>query len=133
MSTMAPHDYFERVVIPHPNFEVLAFAIPSETPVRGNAMASDDDAFDREVEDRILAALNGGDWRAWFDVVVVARFDYGPGFIEASEYLGACSYSESDKDALLQAVTDHGLEKEAVLALKEKLADLKAALAEAGV
>lgn len=42
--------------------------------VRGNAMASGDDEFDREVEDEILARLERGDVWAWAAVTVCARW-----------------------------------------------------------
>jgi hypothetical protein len=126
-------EYFEKLEVPHPKFKVWAYAIPSDVEVRGNAMASDDDAFDKDVEDRILADLDRGIWRAWFDVKVTASFSYGEGFIEAHGYLSACSYADSDADALGQVVDDHGLAKYAVEALEKKLAALKTALAEAGV
>jgi hypothetical protein len=127
---VARFEYFEKLEIPHPKFKVWAYAIPCDLEVRGNAMASDDDAFDKEVEDKILADLDRGVWRAWFDVQVTASFSYGEGFIEAHEYLVACSYadSDSDADALGQVVDDHGLSRGVVEALEKKLAALKAAL-----
>lgn len=62
-------------------------------PVRGNAMASGDDAFDKEVEDEIIARANDGDPWAWctIEVVGVVKTPDG-GEISSSEYLGCCSY-----------------------------------------
>ena len=60
-----------------------------DTPVRGNALASGDDANDRECEDEILARLNDGDVWAWACVEVRAH----RGDFHASSYLGACSYA----------------------------------------
>lgn len=62
-------------------------------PVRGNALASDDDAEDRAEEDRILAELDGGNSWAWCGVRVRAW----AGDVYGEDYLGACSY-ESEED-----------------------------------
>ena len=64
-----------------------------DCPVRGNALASGDDAYDKKVEDEILERLDNGDVWAW--AVVEVRAGYGD--LSASDYLGACSY-ESEKD-----------------------------------
>ncbi len=61
-----------------------------DTAVRGNAMASGDDAADREVEDAILARLEDGDAWAWCVVRVTASVD---GF-EGADYLGACCFED---------------------------------------
>ncbi len=64
-----------------------------DTPVRGNALASGDDAEDKACEDAILARLDSGDVWAWALVVVVAEL---AGF-RGTDSLGACSYtSEAD-------------------------------------
>ena len=62
---------------------------PDETPVRGNALASGDDAEDRKCEDEIIARLERGDVWAWACVRVVATCN---GFRGESHYLGGCSY-----------------------------------------
>jgi hypothetical protein len=61
-----------------------------DIPVRGNAMASGDDAYDKEVEDEIIRRLEGGDVWAWAKVEVRATYKglYG------SAFLGACSYKD---------------------------------------
>ncbi|MHC4121721.1 MAG: hypothetical protein ACYSWO_29975, partial [Planctomycetota bacterium] len=61
--------------------------------VRGNAMCSGDDDFDREVEDTIIDRLDGGDVWAWATVRVVARYD-GIDDIEGDDYLGCCNYAD---------------------------------------
>lgn len=63
-----------------------------DIPVRGN-FASGDDAADKELEDSIIARLNGGDLWAWCCVKVTAKWKGWKGV----DYLGACSY-ESEKD-----------------------------------
>lgn len=61
--------------------------------VRGNAMASGDPEFDREVEAKIIAQLDGGNPWAWCTVRVTAVYKSFRG----TDYLGACSYkSEED-------------------------------------
>lgn len=61
-----------------------------DTPVRGNAMASGEDALDKEVEDEILERLERGDVWAWCCVEVKATACG----LSASDYLGGCSYSD---------------------------------------
>ena len=63
-----------------------------DLPVRGNAMASGDDAFDREVEDGVLARLDAGDVWAWASVEVTAEWEG----VTGRDYLGACSYASED-------------------------------------
>lgn len=59
-------------------------------PVRGNAIASGDDATDKAVEDEIIERLDNGDTWAWCTVCVVAE----AGGAEGRAYLGACSYKD---------------------------------------
>lgn len=68
---------------------------PEDAPVRGNAMASGDDAFDREVEDAILARLEAGDQWAWCGVVVTASVEVEGETFEGRDTLGSCSYSNA--------------------------------------
>jgi hypothetical protein len=56
--------------------------------VRGNALASGDDAEDKACEDEILRRLDAGDVWAWACVTVKASWR---GFVGA-DTLGACSY-----------------------------------------
>ncbi len=62
---------------------------PEFTPVRGNAMASGDDAADKECEDEILDALANGFVWSWCTVKVTASWKEWAGF----DYLGCCSYA----------------------------------------
>lgn len=64
-----------------------------DVPVRGNALASGDDALDKECEDKIIERLNQGDLSAWFCAKVTAECF---GFKE-STYLGACSYDSFEQ------------------------------------
>lgn len=75
------------------SYEIECF--PEDTDVRGNAMASGDDDYDREVEDSILADLSdGNDW-AWCTVRVTARYD-GVDCAVGQDYLGCCSYASRE-------------------------------------
>ena len=60
--------------------------------VRGNAIASGDNATDKAVEDEIIKRLDNGDTWAWCSVCVVAE----AGGVEGRAYLGACSYKDEE-------------------------------------
>jgi hypothetical protein len=72
-------------------FRILAEQDAAE--VRGNALASGDDAEDKAAEDEILARLDRGDVWAWASVTVEARY-HG---LVGRDYLGCCNYA-SEKD-----------------------------------
>lgn len=61
-----------------------------DMPVRGNAMASGDNALDKQVEDEILARLDRGDTWAWCCVEVIAKFRS----LQARTFLGGCCYRD---------------------------------------
>lgn len=63
---------------------------PEDMPVRGNAIASGDDDFDKKVEDELIERLDNGDLWAWCCVEVVAEY----GGFTGSAYLGGCSYKD---------------------------------------
>lgn len=67
-----------------------------DIPVRGNAMASGDDAFDKEVEDKILRDIEDGDVWAWAAVTVTATYDGIPG-VAGSDHLGAVSEDNEER------------------------------------
>jgi len=68
---------------------------PEDLPVRGNAMASGDDAADRATEDAILADLDAGNQWAWCSVCVRVAWTAPSGrTYHASSHLGACSYTD---------------------------------------
>jgi hypothetical protein len=60
--------------------------------VRGNCMASGDDAVDKAQEDDIISRLeDGNDW-AWCTVAVTVS----DGDAEGVAYLGGCSYADAE-------------------------------------
>ncbi len=67
-------------------------AEPESIPVEGNACASGDDDFDREVEHNILCRLQQGDLWAWAAVTVVVSW----GRFEGRAHLGCCSYADEE-------------------------------------
>lgn len=78
--------------------------------VRGNAMASGDNAADKECEDAIIARLEAGDLWAWCCVEVRATYKGH----EASDTLGCCSYiDEKDfrSDAYFKDMCNTALER----------------------
>jgi len=72
---------------------IITLAEPDPIPVEGNACASGDEAFDREVEQGILARLEQGDVWAWAAVTVIVA--WGP--FCARSHLGCCSYADEDE------------------------------------
>jgi hypothetical protein len=87
--------------------------LPEDIPVRGNALASGDDAEDKACEDEILARLDSGDPWAWCCVKVTATLECkapqyevghtskGPCYrmptdvsLVGVDYLGGCSYRD---------------------------------------
>ena len=67
---------------------------PEDMEVRGNAICSGDDDFDREVEDGIISRLEEGDLWAWCTVKVTARYR-GVRGLKGVAWLGGCSYLDS--------------------------------------
>jgi hypothetical protein len=63
-----------------------------DTPVRGNALASGDDAADKECEDKIIEGLKRGDDWHWALVEVRAIISSGGQRFMGRATLGACSY-----------------------------------------
>lgn len=84
-----------RKLIPEAYPEGVTFTITVEqddTPVRGNAMASGDDAADRECEDEIIRRLDQGDVWAWALVTVTCHYQDFTG----RDTLGGCSYEDEN-------------------------------------
>ena len=69
---------------------ITVTAEPEDIPVRGNASASGDERFDREVENGLLERLDRGDVWAWASVTVTVSWDN----FEAPSHLGCCSYED---------------------------------------
>ena len=91
-------------------------------PVRGNALASGDDAEDKRVEDEIINRLNCGDMWAWCSVRVVA---YIPGIdLEGDDYLGGCCYT--DENDFKQCGYFEDMKKQAKTDLLNKINAVKA-------
>jgi hypothetical protein len=75
-------------------------ALPEDMSVRGNAMASGDDAYDKEVEDAIIADLEAGNEWAWCTVKVTCTLEISSGHTWTGEaYLSGCSY-RNERDFL---------------------------------
>jgi hypothetical protein len=101
--------------------ESICYSVIAEyetMPVRGNALASGDDAFDLLVEDEIIERLERHDVWAWACVKVVASWD---GFTGESGWLGACTYENEESFRGDAYFTD--LKAEALEALQNTLAD----------
>lgn len=84
-------------------------AHPEDMPIRGNLIASGDDAEDKRQEDAVIEDLeNGNEW-AW--CVIEVKGEYLG--LSASEFLGGCCY-DSEDDAYASGVFDE---------LKEQVAE----------
>ena len=98
------------------------FISQDDIPVRGNAMASGDEAEDKAVEDEILSRLDDGDTWAWASVNVQASVTIDGEEFTGDDYLGGCCYHDTadfitgngyyddmkneSRDALLTAVAE---------------------------
>lgn len=108
-----------------------------DMPVRGNAMASGDDAADREVEDAILASLERGDIEAWCTIVVKAHWQGFSGIdtLGGSSFLGPIEVEGemwSVERQVNESITAHDMRGQAladlnglIAATASKLATLK--------
>ncbi len=76
----------------HEEVDIRLEAEPEFVPVEGNACASGDDAFDREVERNIICRIQEGDVWAWAAVTVTVSW----GAFSASDHLGCCSYADEE-------------------------------------
>lgn len=102
-------------------------ALNEDTGVRGNALASGNDAEDKRAEDEILERLNRGDLAAWFTAKVTASF----GGIESSDHLGCCSYTSFRDFENCETMAD--MEDQALYQLASEIVDLQLSLAEIGI
>jgi hypothetical protein len=109
-------------IVPMNEIEFIVEVLPEEAPVRGNAMASGDDDFDRKVEDEIFASLMHGNEWAWCKVEVTACVDG----IEGTDYLGCCNY-DSEEDFRKGSEWEQ-MKEQAAWELRGKLADAKDAV-----
>lgn len=62
--------------------------MPEHMDVRGNVLASGDDAEDKRAEDEVLRQLHAGNEWAWCCIKVTATY----GYFEGTDFLGGCSY-----------------------------------------
>jgi len=100
-----------------------------QIPVRGNAMASGDDAADKAYEDEIIERLERGDVWAWAAVEV--RCTHIPSGIHASDYLGGCSYRDEED---FKANGDYeSMREDAYDECRAEIKRIKAAIDKAGV
>jgi hypothetical protein len=93
---------------------------PENIPVHGNVIDSGDRAFDKKVEDEILARLDRGDPWAWAYVRVRVSLPDHPQFF-GEDTLGGCSYkSEAQflRDAYFKDMKRIALDE-----LREKVAE----------
>lgn len=95
-----------------------------DTPVRGNAMASGDDAADKALEDEIIERLDRGDISAWCCLKVTASWNGLTGV----DYLGACSFSQG----IHQPVEAQAIEYAAEIGMKGEALSILNAKIEAG-
>lgn len=78
-----------------PSMEQVEFILEADycdIPVRGNALASGDDAADKACEDEIIRRVNDGDIWAWAYVTVTAKWRD----MEGRDSLGCCSYEDEE-------------------------------------
>ena len=72
------------------DIDITVDAQYEDLQIRGNAIASGDDEYDKTVEDELIRRVETGDVWAWASVSVTAKF----GRFEAVNYLGGCSYKD---------------------------------------
>lgn len=87
-----------------------------DIPVRGNAMVSGDDDFDKQCEDEIIASLENGDTHSWCCITVTAQYKRFSG----SSHLGGVNVTEaSDVEFVAR---EHGMYDDALEALNDLIA-----------
>lgn len=113
--------------------EVMVEVKIDDTPVRGNAVASGDEVFNKQVENEILARLERGDAWAWASVKVMVTPKSGRHVLTGCSYLGGCNYRDQQdflvnsgyyEDMVTEALQDLNTQAETLfnvlLAQKEK-------------
>lgn len=76
---------------------IRVICLPEDAPIAGNALASGNDALDREAERQILDELDKGNFWAWCCVAVEAVWSDGDFHFCGRDILGCCSY-ENEAD-----------------------------------
>lgn len=102
--------------------EVTVSVEQSDIPLRGNVMASGDDATDQEAEQWVIDQLNSGNDFAWCDVFVSAEL----GGFRGWDSLAACSCNT--KEELQELINDHGMVENALDHLRQQLREAGAKL-----
>lgn len=112
----------KQVTINLPSIDEVEFQIIThneDLPVKGNAIASGDDAQDKEVEDEIIERLENGDIWAWCCVEVVAKWRG----MKGNDFLGGCSYQD-EKDFMSDGYYED-MKKVAYAALISEIEELE--------
>lgn len=91
-----------------------------QTPVRGNAFASGNDAKDRKAEDEIIERLDNGNLAAWCCATVIASVEINGYTFVGVDSLGCCSY-ETEAELKKVCFEHYDMKKNALAALKENL------------
>jgi hypothetical protein len=108
------------------NIKYELFVEQDDNPVRGNAMVSGDDAFDKEVEDNILKRLDDGDVWAWAQVGVVAEVEDETGWTWRGPAAWLGGVSVKDEKDFVEGDSDYyeQLKADALDNLKEYLIEV---------
>jgi len=88
-------------------FTVHLKVYQDDTPIRGNAIASGDDDYDKKIEDELIQRLEHDVW-AW--ALVQLYVSYPNGSRTESSYIGGCSY-KSAKDFIENGYFDDMVEE----------------------
>lgn len=103
-----------------PKVTYQVILLPEEIPVRGNVLASGDDAQDLAQETWVLAELERGNVAAWCIAKVVASIELENQSFEGVAYLGGVSY-ESEKACMRAMLEDTDLRESALEDLRNAL------------
>ncbi len=122
---MTLDELIERI---RPRAAITLTCEPEDVPIRGNALASGDDAEDRRAEEWIERQLASGNVWAWCCAHVRATL----GSFHGDAYLGCCSY-ESREDFVQPDGYYPQLIDEALADLARQLLAAREALAELGL
>ncbi len=102
--------------------------LEEDTQVRGNAVASDDDAADKELEDEIIQRLENGHVEAWCCLRVKAEWTAPDGTVfEGVQHLGCCSFLPNDtihkstSAQIAESVDDYAMKSEALADLQREV------------
>lgn len=97
-------------------------AFPEDCPVQGMAMASGDDAIDKEYEDQIISRLGSGDMWAWCCVVVGAEIELDNGVKVYGDATLGCVTADGEQDFMENSGYYEDMKDEAKQSLVVELA-----------